>query len=693
MKRKQFIKNISIATAGLTLSPYLSDIFAKDKRYNFIFIMTDDHAYQAISSYGSKINKTPNIDRLAKEGVLFEQSFVTNSICGPSRACMLTGKYNHLNGMIDNSTAFDGSQQTFIKLLRDSGYTTSIIGKWHLKSEPTGFDYWNILPGQGQYYNPDFIEMGEQKRVEGYATDLITDFALDWLNKRDNKKPFCLLLHHKAPHRNWQPGPKHLTKYDDEEIPIPETFYDDYSTRTSSAKEQEMEIDEDMYLSYDLKVPLTEEEKIKFANEKLDNWWKSISERMTPKQRADWNKAYKEKNEIFKNSNLKGKKLAEWKYQRYIKDYLRCVASVDDNIGRVLDYVEENNLSDNTIIIYTSDQGFYLGEHGWFDKRFMYEESQKTPLIIKVPNAKKGITNSENMVVNIDYAPTFLDYAGVKIPNDMQGKSLKKIIEGTNPNDWRTSVYYHYFEYPAEHNVRRHYGIRTQKYKLIHFYYDVDEWELYDLENDPHELNNIYDKPENKDLIIELKKELDKLRVQYDDTDETKFLPQNNMKVEHKGIGADVKYVHNYSKKYSGDNNVLFDGLCAPQKLTSHVDLSIWQGFKKNDLIAEVVLPKTTDIKSIRIGFLQFSESWIFLPEWVHVLYSLDNKNFNSLGKLNRKSDIKSTKIFKENFDFNFEMIKAKYIKIISKNIGLCPDWHQGSGKPAWIFSDEVIIK
>ncbi len=528
MKRRKFIKDVSIVTAGIALSPYLMDSFAKDKRYNFIFIMTDDHAYQSISSYGSKINKTPNIDRLAKEGVLFEQSFVTNSICGPSRACMLTGKYNHLNGMIDNSTSFDGSQQTFIKLLRENGYLTSIVGKWHLKSKPTGFDYWNILPGQGQYYNPDFIEMGERKRIEGYATDLITDFAINWLEERDKKKPFCLLLHHKAPHRNWQPAPKYLNKYDDEKIPIPETFYDDYATRTSSAKEQEMEIDDDMYLSYDLKVNLTEEEKAKFANEKLDNWLEGMFKRMTPKQRADWEKAYKEKNEKFKNSNLKGKELAEWKYQRYIKDYLRCVASVDENIGRVLDYVEANNLDENTVIVYTSDQGFYLGEHGWFDKRFMYEESQKTPLIIKAPNGKKGVVNSENMVVNIDYAPTFLDYASVKIPNDMQGKSLKKIIEGSNPSDWRTSVYYHYFEYPAEHNVRRHYGIRTQRYKLIHFYYDVDEWELYDLKNDPHELNNIYNNSENKKIIIKLKKELEKLRLQYDDTDETKFLPKKD---------------------------------------------------------------------------------------------------------------------------------------------------------------------
>ncbi|MCB9218190.1 MAG: sulfatase [Ignavibacteriales bacterium] len=695
MQRRKFIKDISLTAAGLAVSPYIFNSCSPKKKRNILFIMTDDHAFQAISSYGSKLNKTPNIDRLAKEGMLFEQSFVTNSICGPSRACMLTGKYNHINGMLDNSTTFDGSQQTFVKILKEHGYQTAIVGKWHLKSEPTGFDYWNILPGQGYYYNPDFIEMGEKKRIEGYVTDLTTDFALNWLDKRDKSDPFCLLLHHKAPHRNWMPGPEYLDKYDNEKLPLPETFYDDYNTRSESAKTQTMKIDEDMYIEYDLKVPISEDERDQFKNEKLDDqWWENIFSRMTEEQRIEWNKAYDDENEQFKKANLKGKELAEWKYQRYIKDYLRCVASVDDNVGRVLDYLKENNLDDNTLVVYTSDQGFYLGEHGWFDKRFMYEESHKTPLIIRAPNGSKGIVNKENMVVNIDYAPTFLDYAGVAIPNEMQGKSLRKILDGKNPADWRKAVYYHYFEYPAEHGVKRHYGIRTERYKLIHFYYDIDAWELYDLEKDPHEINNIYNNNEYQNIIVELKSELQKLREKYDDTDETKYLPKGNIKVDHKGIGATVIFEHPYASKYSGNNpNALFDGWRGPEELVSHVDFSVWQGFEKNDLIAKVDFGKEIEINKISAGFLHFLESWIFLPEFVEYAYSQDNRNFVNLGKVSRKGDIKSTKLLREMYEINANKIKTQYLKIIAKNIGLCPDWHQGFGKPAWLFADEVIIK
>ena len=398
---------------------------------NILFIMSDDHAYQAIGGYGSTLNQTPNIDRLAKEGVLFEQSFVTNSICGPSRAVMLTGKYSHLNGMIDNGTTFDGSQQTFTKILQEHGYLTAIVGKWHLKSEPTGFDYWNILPGQGNYYNPDFIEMGIKKRVPGYVTDLTTDFSIDWLDNRDKSKPFCMLVHHKAPHRNWMPGSKYLDLYKDKEFPLPETFFDDYKTRSAAVKEQTMKIDEDMFIDYDLKVPISPDEKEKFKDEKIGGqMWEDIYNRMTDEQKSEWDKAYHDENKKFKESNLKGKELSKWKYQRYIKDYLRCIASVDDNIGRLLDYLEENNLKENTIIVYTSDQGFYLGEHRWFDKRFMYEQSLRTPLIISAPDSKKGFVNKSDMVLNIDYAPTLLDYAGIQIPDEMQGKSLRKILAG-----------------------------------------------------------------------------------------------------------------------------------------------------------------------------------------------------------------------------------------------------------------------
>ncbi|MBK7107025.1 MAG: sulfatase [Ignavibacteriae bacterium] len=695
MNRRKFIKHISVTTAGIVVSPMILNACSSNKRMNILFIMSDDHAYQAISRYGSILNLTPNIDKLANEGMLFEQSFVTNSICGPSRACMLTGKYNHINGMIDNRTTFDGDQQTFVKLLKQNGYRTAIVGKWHLKSDPTGFDYWNILPGQGEYYNPDFIEMGEKKRIDGYVTDITTDIALQWLDKQDNEKPFCLLLHHKAPHRNWLPSSNHIDMYDDKEMPIPKTFFDDYKTRSESAKQQTMKIDKDMFLDYDLKVPVLESEREKFIDEKLnDEWWKSSFDRLTDEQKSLWNKAYEDENNKFKNSNLKGEDLSKWKYQRFIKDYLRCIASVDDNVGRVFEYLKDNNLEENTIVVYTSDQGFYLGEHGWFDKRFMYEQSLRTPLIIKVPNGEKGIMNNENMVVNIDYAPTFLDYANVPIPNDMQGNSLRKILEGENPKNWRTSIYYHYFEYPAEHGVKRHYGIRNSRFKLIHFYYDIDAWEFYDLEKDPDEINNVYENSDYQAIIKELKIELQNLREKYKDTDETKFLPKKNQQINHKGIGAKITFEYKYDNKYLGGNHdALLDGLLGPSKMISNVDLSIYQGFQKNDLIATIDFMKEIALTKITIGFLQYLESWIFLPEWVEMFYLNESNNFISLDKIFRKSNIKSTLIFKENFISQFSKIKTNKLKVHAKNIGLCPAWHQGSGNPAWLFSDEIIIE
>jgi arylsulfatase A-like enzyme len=435
--------------------------------------MTDDHAAHAISCYGSKINQTPNLDRLATEGMRFNNCFCTNSICAPSRAVILTGKYSHLNGVIDNAVTFNGSQQTFPKLLQRAGYETAIIGKWHLKSDPTGFDYWNILPGQGVYYNPAMIEMGQRKKYTGYVTDIITDLCLKWLKERSGDKPFCLMYHHKAPHREWEPDEKHARMYEDVEIPVPETFDDDYKTRCAAAQQQEMTIERHLNRQ-DLKMDPPE--------------------------------------------GLAGQELKKWKYQRYIKDYLRCVASVDDNIGRLLDYLDACGLTENTIVVYASDQGFYLGDHGWFDKRFMYEHSLRMPLLVRYPKQIKPGSINNAIVLNLDFAPTFLDFAGVTPPNDMQGRSLRPLLKGSAPQNWRTSMYYHYYEYPAVHMVKRHYGVRTRRYKLIHFYYDIDAWELYDLEKDPNELNNVYDDPAYTDVVKQLKAELERLRKEYKDT-------------------------------------------------------------------------------------------------------------------------------------------------------------------------------
>ena len=490
---------------------------------NIIFIMSDDHAQKAISAYSSELIQTPNIDRIANEGMLFNNSYVTNSICGPSRATMLTGKYSSLNGLRDNRDRFDGSQQTFPKLLQKGGYHTSIVGKWHLKTEPTGFDNWKVLFGQGHYYNPKIWENGDTVNYIGYTTDLITDFAIEELDTIDKSKPFAMLIHHKAPHRNWMPNIKNLGAFDSIDIPLPETFYDEYETR-KAAPDADMRID-DMYLSLDLK--LSKDSYIietgtggneKYAS-KVESNWENTYNRLTDEQKESWDIYIKKISDDFKKQKLSGKKLSEWKYKRYLNDYLSSILSVDESVGRILKYLDENGLSENTIVVYTSDQGFYLGEHGWFDKRWMYEESFRTPLVMRYPGKIKPNTRSDKFVINLDHASTFLDFAGVDIPADIQGESYKKIAMGNEVENWRNSIYYHYYEFPhGWHDVHQHYGIKNQRYKLIYFY-ELDNWELFDLEEDPNELKNIYGSMENSELVADLKSKLDSLKIKFSDTD------------------------------------------------------------------------------------------------------------------------------------------------------------------------------
>ncbi len=478
---------------------------------NIIFIFTDDHSPRAISAYGSVINQTPNIDRLAAEGMLFKHCLVTNAICAPSRATVLTGKYSHLNGQITNAERFDGSQQTFPKLLQESGYETAVIGKWHLKSNPTGFDNWQVLIGQGPYYNPPIGTAQDTTRIEGYTTDIITDLALDWLGQgRDPDKPFLLMYQHKAPHRRWEPEPDFFTLYDDITIPEPETFRDDYEGRSSAAASANMTVVRNL-TALDLKI---------------------IPPRgLTEEQLEKWNAAYGPKNEALRASGLSGEDLDAWKYQRYIKDYLRAVASVDDNIGRLLDYLDETGLADNTVVVYSSDQGWYLGEHGWYDKRWMYEESLTMPFIVRWPGRVKAGVRNSSMVSNVDFAPTFLEMAGVDIPADMQGLSLVQQLTNSAAEPVRESFYYHYYEYPGSHCVERHYGVRTDRYKLIYFYV-IDEWELFDLENDPNELTSVYDAAEYADVRASLEVELDRLRAELDVPEDTRPVGECNSDAE-----------------------------------------------------------------------------------------------------------------------------------------------------------------
>jgi arylsulfatase A-like enzyme len=462
---------------------------------NILFVFSDDHAYQAISAYNDPrgLIETPQIDRLSREGMRFDRCVVPNSICGPSRASVLTGKYSHLNGFYNNTNSrFDGLQTTFPKLLQRAGYQTAIFGKWHLVSTPTGFDEWHILPGQGVYYNPPMIHNGQAVRHQGYTTDIITELCLDWLKQRDKSKPFLLMCQHKAPHREWLPALRHLGHDRDRHYSEPLTLFDDYAGRGKAEHDQDMMIAKTMTAA-DLKLTPPKE--------------------LTSEQRRAWDAYYEPRNAAFRTARIQGKDLVSWKYQRYMHDYLGCIKAVDESVGRLLNYLEDENLASETIVVYSADQGFYLGEHGWFDKRWIFEESLRAPLLVRWPGVVQPGSISSSIVSNIDFAETFLDAAGLEIPADMQGQSLVSILRGKTPGNWRTSFYYQYFEYPVPHHVRPHYGVVTNRYKLVHFEEsDPDAWELFDLKEDPNELRSVYNNAAYAGVIADLKRELDRLR-------------------------------------------------------------------------------------------------------------------------------------------------------------------------------------
>ncbi|HEY9259995.1 sulfatase [Chitinophaga sp.] len=493
---------------GVLFSLTVSATAFAQKRPNVIIIVSDDHAYQAISAYGNKLIKTPGIDRIAHEGARFDRAYVTNSICGPSRAVILTGKYSNKNGFTDNEhSRFDGSQNSFIKELTKSGYQTAWIGKWHLETKPQGFTFWEILPGQGLYYNPDFIQMDSSKtRIPGYATNIIEDLAENWLDQRDTSKPFCLVIGHKATHRVWLPDTADMGMYDNIKFPLPANFYDDYNTRKAAAV-QDMSIAKTMIMGYDLKM---------FDSDQAANKDGNIN-RMSPSQRARFDSYYKAIHADLNAQHLSGNALTEWKYQRYMRDYLSTAASLDRNIGRTLDYLDKHQLTENTIVIYLSDQGFYMGEHGWFDKRWMYEESFRTPMVMRYPGVLKPGTVNRDFVMNLDLAPTVLDAAGVKIPADMQGESFLPLLK--NPKQkGREAMFYHYYE-NGEHSVSPQFGIRTQRYKLIRYYKRISAWELFDLDKDKSEMTNLYGKKGYEAITAQLKKQLSALIKKYEDVD------------------------------------------------------------------------------------------------------------------------------------------------------------------------------
>lgn len=469
-------------------------------RPNIVYIMTDDHASQAISCYGSKVNQTPNLDRLAREGMRMDRVFATNSICTPSRATILTGQYSHMNG-VPVFNRFDGSKPNVAKMLQRAGYYTAMVGKWHLGSDPTGFDDWNILPGQGVYNDPVLYDRDGSQVYRGYATDVITNLSIDVLKGRPKSKPFFLMSHHKAPHREWTPDEKHRRMFAGRRIPEPANLRDDYAGRTDALREQQQSVFRDM-TRRDLKLT----PPAGLAGPELQKWMRVKPEEVEIEVGGV-------------TRRLVGRELEDWKYQRYMQDYLACVQSVDDNVGRMIEWLDANGLRENTVVIYTSDQGFFLGEHGLYDKRFMYEESLRMPFLVRWPDVIPAGSTSDAIGINCDFAPTFLDLAGEKTPEEMQGRSLLPVWQGRKPRDWRRSMYYRYYHDPGDHNTRAHYGVRTETHKLI-YYCKKDQWECYDLKADPQEMRNIHGDPKAQKLVAELKQELYRLKKELKDEDQ-----------------------------------------------------------------------------------------------------------------------------------------------------------------------------
>jgi arylsulfatase A-like enzyme len=469
-------------------------------RPNILYIMSDDHAAHAISAYGSRVNQTPNLDRLAASGMRFTRCFCVNSICSPSRATILTGKYSHLNG-VPTFNRFDGAQPTVAKYLQQAGYYTGMVGKWHLGSDPTGFDHWEILPGQGVYFDPTFINPAGRHQIKGYVTDAITDLSIDFLKNRPKDKPFFLMCHHKAPHRPWQPAEKYRAVFAVKHIPEPKTLRDDYATRTDAIRECTQKVFYDLTRG-DLKLTPPAELRGRARDQWLDVKPTEVELEVNGQKQV-----------------LTGEALKDWKYQRYMQDYLACVQSVDDNVGRLLDWLEQNGLSSNTVVIYTSDQGFFLGDHGLYDKRFMYEASVTMPFIVRWPGVTQSGSVQELMAINPDFAPTFMDMAGLPAPADMQGVSLVPLLKGEKPPGWRASYYYRYYHDPGDHNTRAHYGVRTMTHKLIYFW-KKDQWEMYDLRSDPDELHNLYNDPSQQQVVAQLKAELYRLKKEVKDDDQ-----------------------------------------------------------------------------------------------------------------------------------------------------------------------------
>lgn len=646
---------------------------------NIIFIFSDDHTTQAISAYNGNLNRTPNIDRIAQNGVKFSNAFCTNAVSGPSRACVLTGKLTHLNGMISNDVSFDSSQVTLPKLLKQKGYQTAVFGKWHLKSLPSGFDYYKVLPGQGEYFNPDFIVNGNKKCDSGYVTDIITNDAIQFIKQSNGAKPFFVMIQHKAPHRPWLPAINKTGYYDSVSFPEPPNLFENLTNRGSASQLQRMQINRDLLPEPDLKMDGPPINQIHQDYNRLDDSTISILKEI-----------YKKRNSNFP-LNASDTFLTRWKYNRFISDYLSCVASVDESVGQILDEVHALGIDSNTIIIYSSDQGFFLGEHGWFDKRFMYEESLRMPLLIQYPGKLPANYVSNQLVMNIDFAPSMLEWAHAPIPPSMQGKSFVPFISARK--NMRNSVYYHYFEYPGEHKVKRHLGIRNHRYKLIHFYFDIDEWELYDLAIDPHEMHNQFFNPAYKAIKLELMNDLYKSIHHYGDTIEP--FPKPFLKVKNKSKTFIYQYSIEPSLKYNDSSlSKLSDGVIdnySDAYTNAYKSYVAWQGTDVNINIDSI----HSDVQQLTIYCLDKKDSWIYNPDSIWVKITFENLSYKTyplkvIEKLSRKTGGFICK-YQANWKSNNNKIKNIELNVFAKKY--CATGEAGEGQPAWLFMDEINLK
>lgn len=678
MNVTRFFKPLLPLSASVFSMP--SAIQAQTSKPNIILIVSDDHTTQAISSYGSTINKTPQIDRIAQNGIRFNSAFCTNAVSGPSRACILTGKLTHRNGMINNEVVFDTNQTTLPHILQQHGYQTAVFGKWHLKSLPSGFSHYEVLPGQGEYMNPDFIEDGRFVQKKGYVTHIITDDAIAWLKQQNIRQPFYLMIQHKAPHRPWLPELKFIHSHDSIQYPLPDNFYDDYTSRSAAAREQRMRIRKDLEAEPDLKL-----NGAPVSSPNLDYG------RLSEDERIAYIQAYEKRNQNIPKDITDSIAWDTWKFQRYLSDYLSCIESVDEQTGRLLDFLKETKLDENTLIIYTSDQGFFLGEHGWFDKRFMYEESLRMPLLMQFPGHIKPHTENNQLVMNIDFAPSILEWAGISIPPEMQGKSFVPYLQSDSL--LREFTYYHYFEYPGEHHVKRHVGIRSKRYKLIHFYYDIDAYEMYDLNSDPHEMHSIFGDSAYATVQATLLKHLHTMQVAYGDTSEV--FPQPDLCISNAWHHASYTHVNAPSAKYPDRNNhQLLDGIIANSENTSGGLSQAWVGFEGNDIDLHMNIPSSKKAAYIELSFLDRPESWIFKPLAIHLF--MKGKNATKQLELPvLQSEFIPCKTGGNRYIVRYTLPPhpTGEIQIQAKNKGICPAGHPGAGKPAWLFIDEIRVK